>query len=94
MGPREVKPSGRLHIGTFWISLFISNSKRLRLLCLLIYDRKEIILPRHQSRLRRDGRDVAPLGVSRVPRALPVELHIPSNAVNKLLIFYGKVNRN
>jgi len=29
-----------------------------------------------------------------VPRALPVGLHIPSNAVNKLLIFYRKVNRN
>ena len=34
------------------------------------------------------------LGVRHVPRALSVGLHIPSNAVNKLLIFYGKVNRN
>jgi len=34
------------------------------------------------------------LGVRHVPRALSVGLHIPSNAVNKLLIFYRKVNRN
>jgi hypothetical protein len=34
------------------------------------------------------------LGGCHVPRALSAGLHIPSNAVNKLLIFYRKVNRN
>jgi len=34
------------------------------------------------------------LGVRHVPRALSVGLHIPSNAVKRLLIFYRKVNRN
>ena len=34
----------RLYMGTFWISLRTPNSKKLRLPCLLIYDRKEIIL--------------------------------------------------
>jgi hypothetical protein len=43
---------------------------------------------RHMPRLRAETH----FGVQ--ARALSVGLHIPSNAVNKLLIFYGKVNRN